>query len=178
MTEKKIIVNIYKANIFSLVLFAAVAVVSAIIWFAAWQDSLHGIAKPIYQLIFFIALIAGILVHELIHGISWAFFCPNGWKDISFGIIMKMLTPYCHCKQPLPLKAYLLGALMPLIALGLVPWVIGLCVGSALLIIWGVVFISAAAGDILIAWKLRHETSAATIIDHPTEAGCSVYYEN
>lgn len=180
MTEKKVTINIYRANAFSLVLAAAVGVVSIALWLTVCNGSLHSQpAALLYRSIIFpIALLIGIVAHELIHGLTWACFSKGGWKSISFGIIWKMLTPYCHCDQPLPLRAYLIGCLMPLIVLGLVPWIVGLCFGMGLLIIWGVIFIACAAGDILIAWKLRHEPPTATILDHPTEAGCTVYQQD
>lgn len=179
MTEKKITINLFKANIFSLVLAAVIGIISIIIWLVFWGNApaeTSSFRVMIGSAVFCCAILLGIVIHELIHGLTWALFAEKGWKSISFGIIWKMLTPYCHCNQPLSLKTYIIGCLMPLIVLGIVPWVIGLCFGIKIVIVWGVVFIACAAGDILVAWKLRHESSSATILDHPTEAGCIVYY--
>src|SRR5690606_9207687 len=64
-------------------------------------------------LLFLVVVIVGVVVHELIHGITWAIFAKNGLRSIKFGILKEMLTPYCHCQEPLKLKPYLLGAMMP-----------------------------------------------------------------
>ena len=40
-----------------------------------------------------------------------------------------------------------------------------------------IIFIAAAAGDIMIVWKLRKENRDNMILDHPSEAGYLVYEE-
>jgi hypothetical protein len=62
-------------------------------------------------LVGFIVLIAltGIILHELIHGITWAKYTKDGFKSIRFGVLWKFLTPYCHCKEPLLVKHYIIG---------------------------------------------------------------------
>jgi hypothetical protein len=46
-------------------------------------------------LVGFIVLIAtiGIILHELIHGITWAKYTKDGFKSIRFGVLWKFLTP-------------------------------------------------------------------------------------
>lgn len=124
--------------------------------------------------IFLIAVVA----HELIHGITWACFAENGWKDVEFGIMMKYLTPYCTCAAPLKKGPYILGALMPLIVLGLIPTVVSMFTGSFFLVLFGLVMILSAGGDVMIVWKLlRYKTDANDILyhDHPTEAGGVIF---
>lgn len=41
-----------------------------------------------------------------------------------------LLTPYCHCDVPLSKRAYIAGALMPLIVLGILPGIVGVVIGS------------------------------------------------
>ena len=42
-----------------------------------------------------------IIVHELIHGITWAIFAKNHFHAIDFGIVWSTLSPYCTCFKPL-----------------------------------------------------------------------------
>ena len=42
----------------------------------------------------------------------------------------------------------------------------------------GVIFIAAAAGDIMVVWRLRKENPENMVLDHPTEAGYLVYEED
>ena len=87
-----------------------------------------------------IILFAGIILHELIHGLTFLLFCKNGFKSIEFGIMWKYLAPYCHCKEPLPVRPYIIGALMPAIVLGFIPAGIGLITGKFIPLVFGMIF--------------------------------------
>lgn len=189
MKERKLTVNITKANIFSIILMAAVAIPTIIVWILLWgktgflfseeKEAIQDAPWDFYSkyFIFMALFVIGIVAHELVHGLTWAHYASKGWKTISFGVMWKMLTPYCHCDEPLQVRPYCIGALMPCLVMGIVPWMIGLCVGSLMLTTFGVLFIAAASGDILIVWELRNEPAHATVLDHPTEAGCIIYKE-
>ena len=69
------------------------------------------------------------------------------------------------------------GVIMPCIILGIIPAIIALAIGNLLLLIWGIFFITVAAGDIWMVWLLGKEKSDNMIIDHPTEAGFYVIEE-
>ena len=191
--ERKLTVSIAWANIFSLLLLVAAAIPTAAIWYAVWGKS--GIVpvadhkltdaeletwlwnEVLKLVVFMVAVIGGVFIHEYVHGLTWARYTKNGWKSINFGFMWKMLTPYCHCSEPLKVRHYITGALMPLIVVGFFPLIVGLCTGCFLMTAFGVFYVSGAAGDILIAWKLRHESADNTVLDHPTECGCIIYEE-
>lgn len=127
---------------------------------------------------FLLVFLAAVVAHELIHGLTWACFAENGWKDIEFGFMVKYLTPYCTCAAPLKKGPYILGALMPLIVLGLIPTVISMFTGSFFLVLFGLVMILSAGGDVMIVLKLlRYKTGRLDILyyDHPTEAGGVIF---
>ena len=118
------------------------------------------------------------MVHELIHGLSWSLFAEHHWKDIEFGFMKQYLTPYCTCGVPLEKGAYIFGALMPLILLGILPMIAGILCGSFGILLLGIIMADSAAGDIMIVWKiLRYRSEAGTIvyIDHPTQAGGVIF---
>ena len=74
----------------------------------SWGDA---VALPLLSLCL-------IIVHELIHGITWAIFVKNHFHAIDFGIVWSTLTPYCACFEPLKKWQYLLGTAMPTLVLG------------------------------------------------------------
>jgi hypothetical protein len=117
-------------------------------------------------------LLVGVPVHELIHGISWVWFGKISIRDVRFGL--KTLTPYTHCKVPIRAKAYRMGAFMPGLILGILPYVIGLMVGDGWIADFGLLYILAAGGDLLVLWILRGVNSYAWVEDHPSRAGCYV----
>ena len=182
---RKVTINIMKANVFAVVLMLVSAIVLVVpyilIWRGQWStDNVKSFfdTLPLHSGLFLILLVVGIVVHELIHGITWACFAPSGWRSISFGVMWKMLTPYCHCNEPMRPRPYIIGALMPLVVLGIIPAVICLISGSLFLLVWSIIFIAAAGGDIWMAWLLAKESPDCTVLDHPSEAGFYVFDKN
>jgi len=169
-------IDIVKANVILLVTGIPFAVASIVLFFfAGWTVEFEGgIVNTVIQLVALLALTA---VHELIHGFTWSLFCENGWKDIEFGFIVKNLTPYCTCATPLPKRHYILGALMPLIVLGIIPYAVSFFIGNFLLLMAGIIMILGAGGDIMLVMKLlRFKGGSEDVIyDHPTEAGSVVF---
>ncbi len=194
MKERKLTIDIVKANIYCIILTVAALVVGGILWYVIWggigelfpesgnateeEMDVEAIWIGIKSLAAIVAIMAGPAVHELVHGITWAAYAKSGWKSISFGVIWKMLTPYCHCDEPLKVKHYVTGALMPLLVVGIIPMALGLCLHSIFLVIFGAVYIGGATGDLMVVWLLRHEPAENTVLDHPSEPGCLIYEED
>ena len=174
--KTELTVNILKANIFAIVLLLIVAVISIALYVLRFDDLFNGFST-IGNIVFLLVFLALVVVHELIHGIGWAI-STKTFKVIDFGIMRDSLTPYCTCSQPLSKKQYILGAILPLITLGIVPMIIGYLIGSFYTLIMGVMMTSSAAGDILIIRKiLKYKSNAKDIVymDHPTEAGGVIF---
>ena len=125
-------------------------------------------------LLFLAIFLIGIVVHELIHGITWALAGRIPLSQIKFGFQLQTLTPYAHCTVPLRLWPYRIGAAMPGIITGVLPALIGLSSGNGGLFMLGLFFIFAAGGDICILWTLRNVQKDALVEDHPERAGCFV----
>lgn len=172
-------VGIVRANVFALLLAVPVYVIGYFLFF--WRNRFSGIdidQMPGGILWFFVLYFALIFVHEGLHGITWAMFSENHMKDIEFGFMAAYLTPYCTCTTPLKKGPYILGALMPLIVLGILPTVISIFTGSLLWLNVGLIMIVSAGGDILIVLEiLRYRTNASEIryYDHPTQAGGVIF---
>ena len=184
MKQRKVTINLAWANVFALIFFAFVALISSTTWYVLWGTPSFGdfegsLLKDVNPLgaavLVLVMLVAGIVAHELIHGITWAYFAKHGFRSIRFGVIWAMLTPYCHCKEPLIIRHYRLGALTPLIILGILPLLLAYPLRSVPLLCWGIIFITSAAGDILMIWKLRKEPASLLVQDHPKEAGCIIF---
>lgn len=94
---------------------------------------------------------------------------------IDFGILWKMLTPYCHCKEPLQIKHYRFSLIMPTIVLGFVPFLVSLFLGSLFLLFFAIIMTIGGIGDFMIMHLLKKEKSNDWVQDHPSEAGCFVY---
>lgn len=184
--EKKTIA-LAKANIYGFLLLIPTAIIYLTPFYFLWKEKLtleafnnlfidFGVSNGLLTgILFLVVVIVGVVVHELIHGITWAIFAKNGLRSIKFGILKEMLTPYCHCQEPLKLRPYLLGAMMPGLVVGVLPWLVSLLVGSVPLLIFGIFFTMAAMGDLMIIRLIYQEDKQSYVLDHPSEAGCYVY---
>lgn len=184
LEKEKLTINIVKANILAVIFTIPATLLFGLPYYLIWGSSSgrfrlnRGIASEsdIFEILpFIVFFILGIILHELIHGITWAVYARSGFKSIRFGVLWKSLTPYCHCKEPLSVKHYITGAIMPAIILGLIPGIISIIIGSSDLLILSIVFMVAGSGDFLIIYALRKEKSSDYVQDHPSEAGCYVY---
>lgn len=176
--QKKKTINLMKANLVALQYFAFFAVIFRLPYYFIWGLNLSELKSE--NVIFrafvpLIALVIGITVHELIHGVFFAKYAEKGFKSIKFGILWKTLTPYCHCKEPLKIKEYIIALLAPLLFLGIFPAIIGLFVGSFSLVAFGIFFSGAAAGDLMIYQLIRKENREDYVQDHPSEAGYYIF---
>lgn len=178
-TENELTIGIVRANVYVLLMTVPVCLITGIPFLAINRGRIRMWDSPFAGwLIFVIALLVLIVVHELLHGLTWGIFAQDHFKSIEFGFMKEYLTPYCTCRVPLKMGEYIAGALMPLIILGIIPVIAAIFSGSFLLLAIGIVMILSAGGDILIVLKLLRFRSSANerlIFDHPTQAGSVVF---
>jgi hypothetical protein len=124
-----------------------------------------------------LACIVLIVLHEAVHGIGWKVAGRLPWSAISFGFQWKTASPYCHASVPMLVNPYRIGAVLPLIITGILPYVVGFVAGNTTLTVAGTFLISAAVGDIYVLWTLRDVPPTAKVQDHEKNAGCVVYLE-
>jgi fatty acid desaturase len=171
--KEKRIIDIVAASKWALAIIGFSVVLLGVPFYLIWKPVL--VITWQGALLFSLLFIAGVAMHELIHGIFFGLFAESGFSSVRFGFTREYLTPYCHCNEPLKVKHYSLAALMPALLLGLLPMVVAFFVGSLFWLLFGIVFLSAAAGDLMVVWILRKETSETLVHDHVSEPGCWVY---
>lgn len=187
--KEKLTIDIVKANLYGILILIPVSLIYGIPFYLLhYNDSTTLSLKELINnnenisiftlyLIFFTTIIIGIILHELIHGLTWSLFAKKRFKSIKFGVLWKMFTPYCHCKEPLLLKHYIMGAIMPAIILGFIPAVYSIIFGNVAILIFGIFFTMAGAGDFLVINLIRNENGNSLVQDHPSEAGCFIYHK-
>lgn len=174
-------VSIVRANLVAVILLIPLAVIGFGLFLLKNRDRGidTGISRgPLGMLLFLVLLVALIVVHEAIHGASWAFFTKRGFRDIEFGFMKQYLTPYCTCTIPLTKGQYIFGALMPFLVLGVLPMALGIITGFLPGLLMGIIMADSAAGDLMIVWNiLRYRTNAKELVymDHPTQAGGVIF---
>lgn len=123
-------------------------------------------------------IIALIVIHELIHGLTWGCFAKQHFKSIDFGVIWSMLTPYCTCAEFLTRWQYLLGVLMPTLVLGFCLMAAACMLHSIFWFALAELMILSGGGDFLIFYKIMLHKSRGTeayYCDHPYECGVVVF---
>jgi hypothetical protein len=183
MTDEKkrdLSVSMMDANYYTLLLALPIIFIFGVIYSGFWgfesilNDFLSLLTNPF---LFLICTIAGIFIHEYLHKVGWMTFGKLPSKAIEFGFQLKTLTPYAHALQPMEINAYRWGAVLPFIVLGVIPSIAGIIMGNSIMLLYGVIFIFAAGGDLLILWITRFLQAGTRIEDHPTRAGCFVLEE-
>lgn len=106
--------SIQKANFWSILFYVALIPIYGLPYYALWTDGwgfqqfLQALENSrdnnsaIGGLVLLLIIIGGIVVHELIHGATWAYYARHGWRSIRFGIAWKALTllPLCRAHVP------------------------------------------------------------------------------
>jgi hypothetical protein len=174
---KEYIISILRANAIAVLLILPIGIIELtpfILIHGIEGISIKGItfSGAVFGVLrFALAVTLGVLAHELLHGIGWLIFTKKGWRSISFGIKWEYMTPYCHCSEPLKPFAFVIGAVLPLLVLGILPVVLSYYSGSFTMWFYGFFFTIAAGGDIIAIWMLRKVKKGQLVLDHPNELG-------
>ena len=170
--QELLTIPIKEANKQALILGLPVVVVLGAVFFLLHQFTPFE-TSPLEILLLLVLFLVLVVVHELIHGITWSCFAEKRFKAISFGIMNETYNPYCTCNEALTRTQYIIGALAPTVILGILPCIVAITIGSAPLFTLGAIMILAGGGDLAICRKLlSYKQANGTIyLDHPTECG-------
>jgi hypothetical protein len=187
-TKEKIYFNMLWANIFAIIVFVVFATICGGSFYLIWHERINfsineemaARGKIILVLkniaVVLVPILVGCVLHELIHGLFYTFFAKNRFKSIRFGIKPKYGIAYCMCTELIKIKHVIICAAMPTIILGFIPAVFSLIVGSLFWLLFGVMFISAGAGDFLIIVRLLKENKEDYALDTLGEVNCTNIY--
>ncbi|PIQ49886.1 MAG: hypothetical protein COW03_02575 [Cytophagales bacterium CG12_big_fil_rev_8_21_14_0_65_40_12] len=116
--------------------------------------SIHSVLYVLLKyLLFMVAWIVGIFIHEFIHGFTFALFGKYGFKSVRFGIEKGTFLFYTSFLEPLPKFGFIVGGIMPSIILGVIPAILALIFGDFVLALFGSIFLYGAGGDFLMVEK-------------------------
>lgn len=168
-----------RANLYAIPLGLVLVGLLLGIYFAAWGvqsafDLTWLVKQPLNLLLALLIVFISTLLHELLHAIGWMAFGHLPWSSIHFGMFWLALTPYTHLKVPIEVSAYRLGGILPGLVTGVLPYMVGLLLGSAAWLWLGILMTAAACGDLLTLWMLRRLPVGTMVQDHPSRVGCTV----
>lgn len=173
-------INLYKLQSFAIRFYIVVAIIFTILFFlffdkyeirTLFHKAIHSNVFITF-LKFIVGMALGIALHEIVHGIFFAIFAKKSFYSVKFGILYKpVFAFYCHCKEPLKRKQYMIAAIMPLILIGILPSIYGFYNKNLLLIVIGFILTLGALGDVFMFKLLMKENKDIFILDHPSEIG-------
>ncbi len=117
------------------------------------------------------SVLAGVVLHELLHAAVLGAFARGGYRAIKFGMDKNTLTPYCHCTKPIRARWYRLAALAPLLVQGGFPFAVSLFTGNMAWWAYGLLFTVGASGDLLAIEMLAKIPGRTRVQDHPYKMG-------
>ena len=176
VVEKEFTVSLLAGNIYGTLMGLIPALLLLGIFSLVWIGRQVTPPPQGFGLLHIVALlVAGIVVHELLHGLGWMVFAGVPRSEIHIGVKWKLLTPYAHTPVRMPVRGYCWGAFLPGLLLGILPTLLAIAGGSFVLLGFGFFFTVAAGGDFLILWLLRNVPVGAQVADHPSRVGAIVY---
>ncbi|MCB9421017.1 MAG: DUF3267 domain-containing protein [Ardenticatenaceae bacterium] len=159
-----------------LIIPAAVAIFVLPYWLLGGRMAFVG-ERP-SPVILLLAFVGGIVVHELLHAVGFVVAGKVAVTAVKFGFSWKGLAPYAHCAEPMRASAYRLSIMLPGLVLGILPGILGVILLSWPLVLWGILMVIAAGGDLAVLLAIRQVPGMAWVRDHPTKAGCQVLMED
>lgn len=166
-------ISLIKANLYAFLTPLPFILLFSVNYIYIWGLESFSKGFIIFSFRFLLVILIGIPIHEIIHWIV-LIIGKKSAKNVKFGFHIKALCPYVSCKEPVAVQLYRIAIIMPGIILGILPSVYGIITGDSLILLWGLVFIFAAGGDLLVLWLIRKVSIDEYVLDHPKKAGCYV----
>lgn len=116
-----------------------------------------------------------IILHEFFHLLGFRIFGGVPWKRMVVGVNLKMGIAYATTDQLMTNRAIRKALLLPFWTTGIVPALIGLYIGSGLLISLAALLIGGAAGDFAMYKELRKLPDDWLVKDDPELPKLYVY---
>jgi len=160
-----------KLNIWAIV-FIIVGIALTYVFF--WGNVLVTI-NPFGAILYMLALFIFIIIHELLHGISFVLFSKNKWSTMKFGVSVKSGVAYCISLVPIKIPRARLSLMMPIYVVCLPVYVYALVTGNFALATLGVLLASGSVGDFYYMWKLRAISKSLYMYEElPTKTGYEI----
>lgn len=118
-----------------------------------------------------------IVIHEVLHGVSFVLFSKHKWSSIKFGLLLSQGLAYCISIVPVSIRRARSSLMMPLYVVCIPLYVIALVTTNLPMAIFAVILASGSIGDVYYLWKLRTATTNQYMIEElPTKSGYQIGY--
>lgn len=126
-------------------------------------------------LLFFVATLAGLWIHEYIHAFAFWAFGKVKWSSIDIRAEWAKGVLVCHTDEEMRISAYRISVALPFIVLGIIPYIWIITTGGSIPLLYtAAAMIVGGVGDCIMLWLLRNVDGKDWVKDHPTEMGGQV----
>ena len=130
----------------------------------------------VWTVVFFIVgYILLIILHELFHLLGFRVFGDVPWRKMIVGVNLKLGIAYATTDQLMTNRAIRKALLLPFWMTGILPAIIGLYIGSGLLVSLSALLIGGAAGDFAMYKELKELPDDWVVKDDPELPKLYVY---
>jgi hypothetical protein len=133
--------------------------ISRVIYDLFWDTS--NLPDFLWTWQFILSMVLGVILHEFVHAIFAAIYNPKGWSSIKIGFNLKKGVAYCRCTEPMKVKHWRIIAIMPLILIGMIPYIISFIFGFYPLMYLSVMMIFASCNDVTALYRISNLSSDA-----------------
>lgn len=129
-------------------------------------------------IIFVVAYIVLIVLHEVFHLIGFMIFGKVPYKHLDYGVNLELGIAYATTSKPLHNQAMKKALLLPFWTTGVIPTLVGFYLDSTMLVLLGAVLIAGAIGDFYMYKELRKFPAKALVKDDPKLPKLYVFESN
>ncbi|OQR53990.1 DUF3267 domain-containing protein [Bacillus sp. CDB3] len=126
-------------------------------------------------LLFIIAMIVLVCIHEAIHLIGFRYIGGVPWSELKWGVNWKLGVAYAHSKKAITVKQMKKVLMLPFLPTGILPIVLGLAMNDQAISFLGILLTAGCIGDIALYQKVSKFPDDAQVIDHPSKPQFTVY---
>lgn len=125
--------------------------------------------------IFIVGYILLIILHEVFHLIGFMLFGKVKYKQLDYGVNLKLGVAYATTSIPIQNHAMKKALMLPFWVTGVVPALIGFILDNQLIVLLGAFLIAGAVGDLVMYKELRKFSTNALVKDDPKLPKLYVY---
>ncbi|KGR79869.1 hypothetical protein CD29_04910 [Ureibacillus manganicus DSM 26584] len=129
-------------------------------------------------LVFIISYFALIALHEIFHLIGFVLFGKVKFKELDYGVNLKLGIAYATTSKPLKNHIMRKAIMLPFWTTGVLPTIIGFAIDSYLVVILGAFLIAGAVGDFYMYKELKNFPDNSLVKDDPQLPKLYVYDAN
>ncbi|MBJ7995902.1 DUF3267 domain-containing protein [Bacillus mycoides] len=172
--ETTVSVSMVKLNVYLVIIMIAMMIGISFLHAVLFEESQIVITLPV-MLMLIGAMLVLVCIHEALHLIGFRYIGGVPWRELKWGVNLKLGAAYAHSKKPITVKHMKKTLMLPFIPTGILPIVIGVAMNLPALSFLGILLTAGCIGDLVLYKKVSKFPDDAMVMDHPSKPQFTVY---